>query len=101
MPDLEAVFAAYFYYKDLRLLQNMLYGSQRHPYDFHYTAWDFKTLKEDLESVGFYKVQLWDWQSVDPYNFVDDYSQAYLPHLAKQKGKLMSLNVEATKPEQK
>jgi predicted SAM-dependent methyltransferase len=98
VPDLEATFAAYFYHKDLRLLQNMLYGSQKHPYDFHYTGWDFKTMKEDLESVGFINVKLWDWKTTSPHNYTDDYSQAYLPHMDKLKGKLMSLNVEAYKP---
>lgn len=97
VPDLEATFAAYFYHKDLRLLQNMLYGSQKHPYDFHYTGWDFTTLKEDLESVGFIDVRLWDWKTTPPHNYVDDYSQAYIPHMSKLNGKLMSLNVEANK----
>ena len=98
VPDLEAVFAAYFYFKDLRLLQNFLYGSQKHPYDFHYSGWDFQTMKEDLEKVGFKNVRKWDWRKTFPHNYVDDYSQAYLPHMAKYGGgKLMSLNVEATK----
>lgn len=99
VPDLEATFAAYFYHKDLRLLQNMLYGSQKHPYDFHYTGWDFKTMKEDLESVGFVDIRLWDWKTTKPHSYVDYYSQAYIPHLNKTTGKLMSLNVEATKGE--
>jgi hypothetical protein len=97
VPDLEAVFAAYFYHKDLRLLQNFLYGSQKHPYDFHYTGWDFQTMKEDLEAAGFVNVRRYDWQKTPPHNYVDDYSQAYLPHMEKIKGKLMSLNVEANK----
>jgi len=28
---------------------------------------------------------------------VDDYSQAHIPHLCKESGKLMSLNIEAVK----
>lgn len=96
VPDLEAVCAAYFYFKDLRLMQNMLYGSQKHDYDFHYTGWDFKTMQEDLEAVGFINVRRWDWRTTPPHSYTDDYSQAYIPHMDKN-GKLMSLNVEANK----
>lgn len=97
VPDLEAVFAAYFYHQDLRLLQNFLYGSQKHDYDFHYTGWDFKTLKEDLESVGFKDVHRYDWKTTPPHDYIDDYSRAYIPHMDFARGKLMSLNVEGVK----
>ena len=29
--------------------------------------------------------------------YIDDYSQSYYPHMDKEDGKLMSLNVEAVK----
>jgi hypothetical protein len=46
--------------------------------------------------VGFQQVRRWDWRNTD-HSQVDDYSQAYLPHLKKQNGQLMSLNLEAIK----
>lgn len=95
VPDLEACFEHYICHKKLDLLKCLLYGSQKHPYDFHYTGWDFTTLKRDLESVGFKDVRRYDWTKTEHF-FVDDYSAAYLPH-KDQNGKLMSLNVEATK----
>ena len=94
VPDMEAHFAHYFYHKDLRKLYSAFWGSQRHSYDYHKIGWDFKTLREDLEEVGFSNVRRYDWRETE-HAHVDDYSQAYEPHMQKETGKLMSLNVEA------
>jgi len=96
VPDMEAHFAHYYYHGDLRVLHSTFWGSQRHPYDFHKNGWDFKKLKEDLESTGFTGVKRYDWRKTEHF-YIDDYSQAYLPHMDKTNGKLMSLNMEATK----
>lgn len=96
VPNMEAVFSHYFYHKDLKLLYSALWGSQRHPYDYHKSGWDFKTLEETLKTVGFNEVKLYDWRKTEHF-YVDDYSQAYFPHMDKENGKLMSLNVEAIK----
>jgi len=96
VPDMEAHFAHYFYHKDLRLLHSALWGSQRHPYDYHKNGWDFNKLKEELELYGFTNVKRYDWRKTEHF-YIDDYSQAYFPHMDKENGKLMSLNIEATK----
>lgn len=96
VPDIQATCEHYVCYKDLDLLKCLFYGSQKHEYDFHYTGWDFQTLKRDLLQVGFVEVYEYSWQKTE-HAHVDDYSQAYLPHMDKIHGKLMSLNVEATK----
>jgi len=96
VPDMEAHFAHYYYHKDLRLLHSTFWGSQKHPYDYHKNGWDFKKLNEDLSNVGFTKVVRYDWRKTEHF-YVDDYSQTYYPHMDKENGKLMSLNVEATK----
>ncbi len=96
VPNMEAVFAHYFYHKDLDALNSALWGSQRHPYDYHKHGWTFETLKADLERHHFRNVRLYDWRETE-HCYVDDYSQAYVPHMDKEHGKLMSLNVEATK----
>jgi predicted SAM-dependent methyltransferase len=96
VPDMEAHFAHYYYHKDLRLLHSTFWGSQRHAYDYHKNGWDFKKLKEDLKEAGFSIVKKYDWQKTEHF-YVDDYSQTYFPHMDKEKGKLMSLNVEAKK----
>jgi len=63
---------------------------------FHKTGYDFRTLKELLESVGFVDVRLYNWRDTE-HSHIDDHSQAYLPHMQKDTGTLISLNVEATK----
>ena len=96
VPDMEAHFAHYYYHRDLRLLHSTFWGSQKHPYDYHKNGWDFKKLKEDLGKSGFNRVRRYDWRETEHF-YVDDYSQTYFPHLDKEDGKLMSLNVEAKK----
>jgi len=74
---------------------------------YHKTTYDFDSLKELLESVGFKSIKLYDWKTTPPHNKIDDQSQSYLPHenfvLTKEKpfdketGYLISLNVEAEK----
>lgn len=63
---------------------------------FHKTTYDFVSLKEILEEAGFNKVKRYDWKHTEHSN-VDDHSQAYLPHMDKESGTLISLNVECVK----
>jgi len=63
---------------------------------YHKTVYDFDSLKNILEYCNFENVKLWDWRNVEHSNF-DDYSQAYIPHMDKENGTLISLNVEAQK----
>lgn len=96
VPDMEAVFAHYFYHRKLSDLYSALGGSQRHDYDYHYSHFDFLTLHQWLMMAGFHDVKRYNrWETEHAY--VDDYSAAYVPHLDFINGKLMSLNVEATK----
>ena len=46
--------------------------------------------------VGFKNVERYDWRETEHAEF-DDHSQAYLPHMDKENGTLISLNVECTK----
>lgn len=97
VPDMAKHFAHYFYYGNLDILNSALWGSQRHEYDFHYHGWDEKTIKRDLEAAGFIYKGRYDWRKTE-HHYIDDYSQAYQPHMDKENGMLMSLNVEAIKP---
>ena len=65
-------------------------------YNFHYNIFDEPSLTALLEEAGFVDVQRWDWRTTE-HAEVDDFSQAYLPHMDKEKGTLISLNLEATK----
>ena len=104
VPDLAAIFEYYNETKDLKAISHLLYGSQRHPYDLHYTGWDEETLTKDLLEAGFSSSKRYAWQETEHF-YVDDYSQCYLPKISyssrragtKIEGKLVSLNMEAVK----
>ena len=76
-----------------------LYGKMQMGPDtiYHKTTYDFKDLKEVLLSAGFNNVNRYDWEAYNVHRENDDHSQAYLPHLDKENGTLISLNVEAKK----
>ena len=67
---------------------------------YHKTLYDFASLKKTLEDNGFTNSTRWNWREmfVGDLLGIDDYSQAYLPHMDKKNGTLVSCNIEATKP---
>jgi len=81
----------------LDLVVGPVCGRQDHQYNVHYNIFDFSAIKELLESVGFQNIALYDWQTTEHAD-IDDFSQAYIPHMDKENGRLISLNVEAIKP---
>ena len=96
VPDLEKICEHYVKNRDAVILRGLLYGGQTYKNNFHYCAWDYAALKEDLQKVGFKEISRYDWKNTE-HASVDDYSQCYLPHLQKETGTLMSLNLEAKK----
>lgn len=63
---------------------------------YHKTVYDFQSLKTVLEGCGFRDVGFYDWRTTE-HSHIDDHSQAYIPHMDKENGELISLNVEAKK----
>jgi predicted SAM-dependent methyltransferase len=63
---------------------------------YHKTTYDYQSLKSLLEDVSFRNIHLYDWETTEHSQF-DDFSQAYIPHMDKENGVLISLNVEAIK----
>jgi len=63
---------------------------------YHKTTYDFNSLKSLLESLDMRNVVEYDWRKTEHSKF-DDHSQAYIPHMDKDHGTLISLNVECTK----
>lgn len=64
---------------------------------YHKSTYDFKDLYKLLSfTLGFKDVKRYDWKDTEHAQF-DDHSQAYLPHMDKEKGILISLNVECIK----
>ena len=77
-------------------LLGIFYGGQRSPYDYHKMGFDEHSLSSKLKELGFTNIKTWDWKETE-HAHLDDYSQSYLPHMDKNSGLLMSLNLEATK----
>ena len=96
VPDFDAVVRRYQSTKNLPELMGLLYGGQNHPKNNHFVTFDEATLRDSLKRAGLTRVRPWDWRTTEHAEY-DDFSQAYLPHMAKQDGILMSLNLEATK----
>lgn len=104
VPDFEVLVKVYKKYKDLNKIEGPLYGrwqvttkSKKNPQIiYHKTVYDFGSLKNVLENAGFYNIKRYDWKKTIHKDY-DDYSQAYIPHMDKKRGMLISLNIEATK----
>ena len=80
----------------IELIKGLVCGGQKDKFDYHGNIFDFKSLGNMLKSVGFQSIKTWDWRQTE-HSHIDDYSQAYLPHMDKMSGKLVSLNMEAIK----
>ncbi len=105
VPDFEAIVKIYLSSGDLdsQGILGPLYG--RWPYKkekgeidtmYHKTTYDYNSLKKVLKNAGFKNIRRYTWQNTIHKDY-DDYSQAYIPHMDKENGILISLNVEAEK----
>jgi predicted SAM-dependent methyltransferase len=103
VPDFEALVELYKRTGELQNILGPLYGrmeietreGRRTLYDK--TVYDFRHLRALLEASGFTGVRRYDWRTTIHRDH-DDHSQAYFPHMDKEGGLLVSLNVEADKP---
>lgn len=96
VPDFNSIVEYYNKTKDLRTISGLLYGGQDYVGNTHYWTWDFETLKNELEEIGFNDIKRYNWKETE-HSHIDDYTQCYLPHMDKKNGLLMSLNIEAKK----
>jgi predicted SAM-dependent methyltransferase len=99
VPDFAACAAIYYengLADGLSGLVGLIIGGQRNEHDFHKMIFDEDFLRHDLFDIGFREVRRWDWRATE-HAGIDDYSQAYIPHMDKEDGRQMSLNLEAVK----
>ena len=102
VPDFEGIVAVYKKYGDLEHsgILGPLYGRWQNENNndalYHKTTYDFYSLSKTLKRSGFKNVQRYEVDETIHKDY-DDYSQAYVPHMDKENGILISLNVEATK----
>ena len=100
--DFEACCTQYQKTGNLEQLLGLLIGGQKDRWDWHGVIFDFKMLSAALSDLGMINIRRYDWRLTDYGQLgIDDYSQAYIPHMDKDKGSLMVLNVEATKAPRK
>jgi predicted SAM-dependent methyltransferase len=97
VPDFEKLIEVYERAnRNLDAVLGPLVGRQDHPLNFHYMMFDQRKLTELLLEAGFREVRPWDWRTIE-HAHVDDYSQAYYPHMDKVNGTPISLNLEAVR----
>lgn len=100
VPNFRAVCEYYLETGDLKSLYPALYAGQDNPWNFHYWCWDFETLKEELEEIGFKDIRKWDDHLIRDWsiNYVPYWKEGkMLPDEEWFKGKFIALNVEGVK----
>lgn len=96
VPGFEELIKIYQKRKNLDEIIGPIMGGQKILYDYHYMLFDFPTLNKSLKEVGFREVRKYNWKETE-HAHIDDYSQAYIPHMDKENGLPISLNIEAIK----
>jgi predicted SAM-dependent methyltransferase len=102
VPDFEALVRVYQETGEVERVVGPLYGRMTIDTEtgpttlYHKTTYDFASLSAVLTNAGFTDVRRYDWRETIHRDY-DDHSQAYFPHMDKENGLLVSLNVEATK----
>jgi len=103
VPDFAALVEVYRKYGELGRVVGPLYGriSVRTPQGpavaYHRTTYDFESLDAVLREAGFENARRYDWRATE-HSQIDDFTQAYMPHMNKDHGLLIGLNVDADKP---
>ena len=97
VPDFAKLCEVYQRGGKLDLVIGALFGRQDYLYNIHYNVFDFDSLSDVLQRSGFTNVRIYDWTKTEHAD-MDDFSQAYIPHMDKENGTLISLNVECSKP---
>ncbi len=101
VPNFPKLVEVYQSSKDLSSILGPLYGKWdigNQEFIYHKTVYDENSLNKVLEEVGFKNIKSWDWQEFfkEQKDF-DDHSQAYFPHMQKDSGIHVSLNLQCEK----
>lgn len=103
VPDFESLMEVYQKTNDLNKILGPLYGrmiieeqDKKNQIIYHKTVYDFVSLRDLLELIGFIEIHRYDWRKTVHKDY-DDHSQAYFPHMDKENGLLISLNIQALK----
>ncbi len=103
VPNLSALIKIYESTADISKILGPLYGKMHidgidgDETLYHKTVYDEASLKSLFLECGFSEPCLWDWRLTE-HSIYDDHSQAYFPHMQKESGVHVSLNMQAKKP---
>jgi len=101
VPNFPKLVDVYQSSKELSSILGPLYGKWdigNQEFIYHKTVYDENSLNKILEQVGFKNIKSWDWQEFfKGHNDFDDHSQAYYPHMQKDSGIHVSLNLQCEK----
>jgi len=99
VPNFPELIKVYETSDDLSKILGPLYGKWQIDKKniYHKTVYDEKSLTIVLEQSGFRNIRRWDWKKVFNNQDYDDHSQAYFPHMDKEHGIHISLNLECSK----
>jgi hypothetical protein len=96
VPDFAVIVGLYSDGVDLERFLGPLYGKMQMGGEtiYHRTAYDEPGLRGVLQAAGFVTIRWWNWRYTSHAHF-DDFSQAHIPHMDKENGVPISLNLEA------
>ncbi len=63
-------------------------------HNYHRTTFDEASMRKIFVANGFDRIERWDWRQTEHAEY-DDQAQAYFPHMEKERGLLMNLNIQA------
>tara|TARA_R110000824_G_scaffold167926_2_gene344994 strand:+ start:2779 stop:3345 length:567 start_codon:yes stop_codon:yes gene_type:complete len=98
--DFRAVCEEYLENNNLEALVGITIGGQKNEEDLHGMLFDYELLEEQLIEIGFKDIQRYNWWEFEVFaksSEYDDHSASYLPHMDKEDGRLMMLNIKAVK----
>ena len=107
VPDFEKLIKVYAITKDIKTIFGPIYGHMQinsnikeSPSDntflYHKSIYDLQSMTELLSKTNFTGIHRYDWRDTIHKDY-DDHSQAYFPHMDKENGIMISLNLEAIK----
>ena len=104
VPDFENLIKVYNNSLDISNIEGPIIGRWEVVKDgkiqtlYHKQIFDKNKLTDILNDIGFVNISNWDWREFNRINpGYDDHSQAYFPHMDKENGILISLNIECKK----
>ena len=102
VPDFDSLIKVYQKTGEIEKILGPLYGqmdiqtNEGQKTLYHRTVYNFDSLSKLLKNNGFKNIRRYDWRTT-VHRDHDDHSQAYFPHMDKEKGILVSLNIEWVK----